>query len=154
MPPHLVQSGLTLEQAVARPESARRPLAARGALTERLRAAARSVRQVRELRSELPERHSAPRCSGTVRYAAAAYPHLHLRAASSKAQFESAGQLRAAWAMPEAFVWRPREAVPVAQFGSAALLPAEWLTPEAIVLRPQGAAQFESAAQLPVGWAM
>jgi len=42
----------------------------------------------------------------------------------------------------------------VAQFGSAALLPAEWLTPEAIVLRPQGAAQFESAAQLPVGWAM
>jgi hypothetical protein len=76
------------------------------------------------------------------------------REAVPVAQFGSAALLPAEWLTPEAFVWRPREAVPVAQFGSAALLPAEWLTPEAIVLRPQGAAQFEFAAQLQVGWAM
>jgi hypothetical protein len=83
------------------------------------------------------EQRSVPRCSATVRYAAAAYLRLQLRAAPSKAQFESAARLPAGWLTPAAFVWRPQE---VAQFESAAQLPVEWAMPGVIVLRPRGAA--------------
>jgi hypothetical protein len=117
---------------------------------------------VREQRSGLPERHSAPRCSEAVRYAAAgaayprpaSYPRARLRRAAPKAQFESAELLPAGWATPEAIVWRPLGADSTAQFGSAELLPAGWATPEAIVWRPLGVrptAQFGSAALLPAG---
>jgi len=131
-PSHPEQWGPRLEQAVARAELAQRPLAARGAPTARLQAAARSVRRVRGQRS-------APRCSGTVRYAAAGAAYLRLQpgASLSKAQFESAARLPAGWLTPEALVWRPQGA---AQFESAAQLPAEWAMPGVIVLRPRGAA--------------
>jgi hypothetical protein len=135
VPPHLEQSAPRPEQAVARVELAQRPLAARGAPTARLRAAARSVRRVRE-------RRSAPHCSGTVRYAAAgaAYLRLQLRASLSKAQFESAVRLSAGWLTPEALVWRPQE---VAQFESAAQLPAGWAMPGAIVWHPRAVVASE-----------
>jgi len=139
-PSHPEQWGPRLEQAVARAELAQRPLAARGAPTARLQAAARSVRRVRGQRS-------APRCSGTVRYAAAGAAYLRLQpgASLSKAQFESAAQLPAEWAMPGVIVLRPRGAALPALARSSA---------EAVVQARRSAgpaASAEQAVALPPG---
>ena len=123
------------------PEAARRPQAARGALTAQLRAAATSAHRVAVQRSERSERHSAPECSAVCRDAAA---HLRLRAVSPETGLDSvalrrravalhpAARRRVEWVLPKVLVLRPLAARTAAALESALLQAA---TP-AVVWRP------------------
>ena len=127
--------------AVVGPEAARRPQAARGALTAQLRAAAKSAHRVAVQRSELSERHSAPECSAVCRDAAA---HLRLRAPETgldsvalrrrAVAWHPAARRRVEWVLPKVLVLRPLAARTAAALESA-LLQAGWAAPEAIVWR-------------------
>ena len=128
--------------AVVGPEAARRPQAARGALTAQLRAAAKSAHRVAVQRLELSERHSAPECSAVCRDAAA---HLRLRAPETgldsvalrrrAVAWHPAARRRVEWVLPKVLVLRPL-AVRTAAALESALLQAGWAAPEAIVWRP------------------
>jgi hypothetical protein len=157
VPPRPVQSAQGLGQAVVRPESARRLLAADDVRPAR-RAAARSGRRrhrVREWRSAQPARHSvSERQSEPVRCAPVAYPR-HRRPAVQWATELDSALRQAGSAVRKAVAWRRLAVCPVAELGSAQRqasvrlvqpsaeadpVPQVQLLPGAIVWRPRAAA--------------